>query len=56
LAVGNDYNDLDLLEWAGTSRLAAGAPPELSARFPLAASADDSDFAEAVVAWERGEM
>jgi hydroxymethylpyrimidine pyrophosphatase-like HAD family hydrolase len=54
LAVGNDWNDLDLLEWAGTPRLVAGAPPELAARFPLAASSDDSDFAEAVEAWERG--
>jgi hydroxymethylpyrimidine pyrophosphatase-like HAD family hydrolase len=56
LAVGNDYNDLDLLEWAGTPRLVDGAPPELAARFPVVASGDDSDFAEAVEAWERGLM
>jgi hydroxymethylpyrimidine pyrophosphatase-like HAD family hydrolase len=56
LAVGNDYNDLDLLEWAGTPRLVSGAPPELAARFPVAASADDSDFAEAVEAWEKGNL
>ncbi len=53
LAVGNDFNDLDLLEWAGTPRLVAGAPPELAARFPVVASGDDSAFAEAVEAWER---
>jgi len=56
LAVGNDYNDLDLLEWAGTPRLVAGAPPELAARFPVAASEDDSDFAETVEAWEQGRL
>ena len=54
LAVGNDYNDLDLLEWAAPRCLVAGSPPELAARFPVASSGDDSDFAEAVEAWERG--
>jgi hydroxymethylpyrimidine pyrophosphatase-like HAD family hydrolase len=54
LAVGNDYNDLDLLQWAASSFLVSGAPPELLARFPVAASGDDSDFAEAVAAWARG--
>jgi hydroxymethylpyrimidine pyrophosphatase-like HAD family hydrolase len=53
LAVGNDYNDVDLLEWAGTPRVVAGAPPELAARFPVVSSGDDSDFAEAVEAWEQ---
>ena len=53
LAVGNDYNDLDLLEWAPRAFVVAGSPPELRERFPVAASGDDSDFAEAVAAWER---
>jgi hydroxymethylpyrimidine pyrophosphatase-like HAD family hydrolase len=53
LAVGNDYNDLDLLDWAGTPRLVAGAPRELVARFPVASSGDDSDFSDAVDEWER---
>jgi hypothetical protein len=56
LAVGNDYNDLDLLEWAPSSCLVAGSPTELTARFPVAASGDDSDFAEAVEAWEQGRL
>jgi hypothetical protein len=43
------------LEWAATSYLVAGSPAELSARFPVASSGDDSDFAEAVEQWERGE-
>jgi hypothetical protein len=54
LAVGNDYNDLDLREWAAASYLVAGSPPELSARVPVACSGEDSDFAEAVQRWERG--
>jgi hypothetical protein len=54
LAVGNDYNDLDLLEWAAASYLVAGSPAELAARFPTACSGDDSDFAEAVRLWEHG--
>jgi hydroxymethylpyrimidine pyrophosphatase-like HAD family hydrolase len=56
LAVGNDWNDLDLLEWAGTPRLVAGAPWELAERFPVADSGDDSAFAEAVEAWEQGDL
>jgi hydroxymethylpyrimidine pyrophosphatase-like HAD family hydrolase len=56
LAVGNDWNDLDLLEWASSRCLVAGAPPEMASRFPVADSGDDSDFAEAVEAWERGKL
>ncbi|GIS90911.1 MAG: hypothetical protein CM1200mP20_09520 [Pseudomonadota bacterium] len=30
LAVGNDYNDLDLLHWATHARVVANAPAELT--------------------------
>lgn len=53
LAVGNDYNDLDLLDWAACAYVVAGSPPELRSRFPTAASGDESDFAEAVALWRR---
>jgi hydroxymethylpyrimidine pyrophosphatase-like HAD family hydrolase len=56
LAVGNDYNDRDLLEWAAHACVVAGSPPELLARFPVCSSGDDSDFAQAVEAWQRGEL
>ena len=56
LAVGNDYNDRDLLEWAAHACLVAGSPPELLADFPSCSSGDDSDFAAAVEAWERGQL
>jgi hydroxymethylpyrimidine pyrophosphatase-like HAD family hydrolase len=57
LAVGNDYNDLDLLEWGGTSFVVANAPAELLARFPVVSSSDAAGVADAVARWmaSRGE-
>lgn len=52
MAVGNDYNDTDLLQWAAAAFMVSGSPLELAGRFPLAVSHDESDFAEAVSAWE----
>jgi hydroxymethylpyrimidine pyrophosphatase-like HAD family hydrolase len=49
--VGNDYNDLDLLEWAGSSFVVANAPPDLTDRFPTVASNDDCGVAEAITRW-----
>lgn len=51
LSVGNDYNDLDLLEWAGTSFVVANAPAELQKRFPSVASNNEGGVAEAVDRW-----
>jgi hydroxymethylpyrimidine pyrophosphatase-like HAD family hydrolase len=51
MAIGNDYNDLDLLNWAARSYVVHNAPPELSTRFPVVRSADESDFSEAVALW-----
>jgi hydroxymethylpyrimidine pyrophosphatase-like HAD family hydrolase len=51
LAVGNDYNDLDLLEWAGTAFVVANAPEELRARFPEVPGHDDGGVAAAVSTW-----
>lgn len=50
VAVGNDHNDIDLLEWAGPDRayVVANAAVELRSRFRLVASNDDQGFAEAV--------
>jgi hydroxymethylpyrimidine pyrophosphatase-like HAD family hydrolase len=50
LAVGNDYNDLDLLDWADLARVVAGAPEELRVRFGSVASNDEGGFTEAVSA------
>ncbi len=51
LAVGNDFNDLDLLEWARTRFVMGNAPVELRERFPAVASNDGCGVAEAIARW-----
>jgi hydroxymethylpyrimidine pyrophosphatase-like HAD family hydrolase len=51
LAVGNDFNDLDLLHWAGTPFVVANAPADLRAVFPSVAECRGSGFSEAVERW-----
>jgi hydroxymethylpyrimidine pyrophosphatase-like HAD family hydrolase len=53
LAVGNDFNDLDLLRWAAKSFAVGGAPEELAGQFPVVRGGDESDFSEAVAIWRR---
>ena len=48
IAIGNDYNDLDLLAWADRAYVVANAPEELRARFTTVASHEASGFSEAV--------
>ncbi|MEC7789584.1 MAG: HAD family hydrolase [Pseudomonadota bacterium] len=50
-AIGNDYNDLDLLRWCSRSRVVANAPAELTSEFEIVASHDDDGFAQAIVEW-----
>ena len=50
-AIGNDYNDLDLLRWCTRSRVVANAPAELTSEFEVVASHDDDGFAQAVFEW-----
>jgi HAD superfamily hydrolase (TIGR01484 family) len=51
LSVGNDYNDLDLLEWAGCSFVVDNAPHDLKKRFPVVASNNECGVAEAINRW-----
>ena len=51
LSIGNDYNDIELLVWAGTSFVVENAPDVLKARFPVVASNDRCGVAEAVNRW-----
>jgi len=51
LAVGNDYNDLDLLEWAKTAFLVDNAPDMLKNRFVTVASHDHGGVSEAIHLW-----
>ena len=53
LAIGNDYNDLDLLQWAPTAFLVGGCSAELLGRFPLISRGEEADFAEAVEEWRQ---
>ena len=48
LAVGNDYNDADLLHWAGRAVVVGNAPQELRDRHPAVGHHDDHGFAEAM--------
>jgi hydroxymethylpyrimidine pyrophosphatase-like HAD family hydrolase len=53
MAIGNDFNDLDLLQWAARSFVVNDAPGELLSRFPVVRSGDESDFSEAVILWQK---
>jgi len=50
-SVGNDYNDLDLLEWAENSYVVDNAPVDLKVRFPNVASNNNGGVAEAIHQW-----
>lgn len=51
IAVGNDYNDLDLLEWAAHSFVVANAPDDLKSQFNTVSSNNNEGVAEAVDRW-----
>lgn len=48
LGIGNDFNDLDLLEFTGHSYIASNGPDELKSKFKVASSNEDHAFAEVV--------
>lgn len=50
-SVGNDYNDLDLLEWACSSYVVDNAPADLKSRFPSVASNNNCGVAEVIKRW-----
>ncbi|MBT8367391.1 MAG: HAD family hydrolase, partial [Deltaproteobacteria bacterium] len=54
VSVGNDYNDLDLLEWTNTSYVVNNAPQDLKKRFTNVASNNDGGVAEAARRWLEG--
>ena len=51
VSVGNDYNDLDLLEWTANSYVVDNAPADLKKRFVSVASHNDGGVAEAAGRW-----
>ncbi len=48
LGIGNDYNDLDLLNWTGHSIVVANAPGELKNKFKITDSNADSGFSKTI--------
>jgi Cof subfamily protein (haloacid dehalogenase superfamily) len=48
LGIGNDYNDLDLLEFTNYSYIVENSPAEMKARFLVAKSNEENAFAKAV--------
>ncbi len=50
-ALGNDYNDLELLEWADHAMLAASSPSDLKRRFPFTVADTEDALGEAVAVW-----
>ncbi len=52
LAIGNDYNDLDVLGWAGRGIVVSNAPPDLKHQYQTTANShDENGFTEAVTLW-----
>lgn len=47
-AIGNDFNDLDMLEWSYHSFVVDNAPDEMKRRIKTVATADRNGFSEAV--------
>jgi hypothetical protein len=48
VATGNDYNDMDLLYWAGKKYLVSNGPEAMRKVFPLVSSNNESGVSEAV--------
>ena len=55
VAIGNDYNDIDLLDWADLPYVVANAPAELLGRYRSVASNDAGGFSDAVERALRGD-
>ena len=55
MAVGNDYNDRDLLAWAAESYVVDNAPQDLKDCFKTVASNNACGVAEAIDHWKHGQ-
>ena len=51
VAVGNDYNDLDLLQWSACAYVVDNAPADMKSRFACVASNNNGGVAEAAERW-----
>ena len=53
LAIGNAYNDLDLLQWSSFSSVVANAPADIRCQFKVVATHNNNGFTEAVTDWRK---
>lgn len=53
MAVGNDYNDVDMLDWAGESFITANSPEDLKEKYITVPSNNEDGFTKAVERWLR---
>ena len=53
MAVGNDYNDVDMLSWAGQGFITANSPAELKEQYINVPSNNEDGFTKAVELWLR---
>ena len=51
MAIGNDYNDIDMLKWAEKSFVVENAPVDIKRNFKVVGSHNNSGFSEAVEIW-----
>lgn len=51
MAIGNDYNDIDMLQWAGSGFITSNGPSDLKDIFINVSSNNESGFSEAVGLW-----
>ena len=51
LAIGNDFNDVDMLRWAPVARVVSNSPSALTQEFHTVADHQDAGFTEAVSLW-----
>ena len=51
VTIGNDYNDIDLLEWGAYSYVVGNAPVDLRDQFTPVSHHDDNGFTEAINRW-----
>lgn len=53
-AIGNDYNDIHMLQWAGSSFVVENAPSPIKERYYTVSSNDNNGFTEAINIWLSG--
>ncbi len=55
VGVGNDYNDLDMLEWVAAAFVVNNSPDELKERFAVTGSVYDCGFSQAMAPFVSGQ-